>query len=121
MSLPTYSLAIAHTNDFIKPDEIVAVSAALAVLVGCGSVLGPLFASYFMSIFGPNGLFVFLFLTHLSLGLYGIYRMAIRSKPKNMESQYTPLPRTITPVGMELNPKAEIEDDYFGQDSFFEK
>tara|TARA_Y100001970_G_C13841134_1_gene654519 strand:- start:456 stop:593 length:138 start_codon:yes stop_codon:yes gene_type:complete len=45
--------------------------------------------------------------------------MSIRSKPDNLESLYTPLPRTITPIGMELNPKAETEDEYLGKDSFF--
>ena len=121
MSLPLYSLTIANTNDYLKPDEIVAASAAIAVLVGLGSIFGPIITSYFMTIFGPNGFFIFLFIVHLVLGLFGIYRMAIRIKPSDIKSQYVPLPRTITPTGMELNPKAEIEDSYLGKDSFFEK
>ena len=121
MSLPIYSLTIAHTNDYLQADEIVAASASIAVLVGFGAIFGPIIASYFMTIFGPSGFFVFLFLVHLSIGLFGIYRMAIRTKPKDIESQYVPLPRTITPTGMGLNPKAEIDDNYLGEKSFFEK
>ena len=67
------------------------------------------------------GIFVFLFITHISLGLFGVYRMAIRTKPSDIESQYVALPRTITPLGMELNPKAEVDDNYLGKDPFFEK
>ena len=74
-----------------------------------------------MTIIGPNGFFVFLFFVHIFLGLFGIYRMAIRTKPSDIESQYVALPRTITPTGMELNPHADKDDDYFGKDSFFEK
>ena len=121
MSLPIYSLIIAHTNDYLQPNEIVAASAAIVALVGCGSIFGPITASYFMTILGPNGFFIFLFIVHLALGLFGIYRMAVRTKPTDIESKYVPLPRTITPVGMELNPKAEIEDDYLGKENLFEK
>jgi len=121
MSLPMYSLTIAHVNDYLQPDEIVAASSGIVVLVGIGSIFGPLFASYFMTLFGSNGFFVFLFITHISLGLFGVYRMAIRTKPSDIESQYVALPRTITPLGMELNPKAEVDDNYLGKDPFFEK
>ena len=121
MSLPMYSLTIAHTNDYLQPNEIVAASASIVSLVGFGSIFGPIITSYFMTIIGPSGFFVFLFITHLSLGLFGIYRMAIRPKSRDIESQYVPLPRTMTPTGMELNPKAEIEENYLGKDSFFKR
>ena len=121
MSLPLYSVTIAHTNDYLQPDEFVAASSAIAVLVGLGAIFGPIATSYFMSIIGANGFFVFLFLVHVFLGFFGIYRMAVRTKPSDIESQYVPLPRTMTPTGMELNPKAEIEDNYLGKENFFEK
>ena len=111
MSLPMYSLAIAHINDFIKPDEIVGVSATVQFIVGVGAILGPISASLFMNIFGADGFFVYLFLTHLSLGLFGIYRMSKRAKPENLESQYVPLPRNISAIGMELNPKTNMKKD----------
>ena len=63
-----------------------------------------------MSIVGPDGFFVFLFIIHILLALFGIYRMSKREKPTDLESQYVPLPRNITPAGMELNPKIDIEE-----------
>ena len=111
MSLPMYSLAVAHINDFIQPNEIVGVSATLQFIVGVGAIIGPISASLFMSIFGADGFFVYLFLTHLALGLFGIYRISKRTKPENLESQYVPLPRNISAIGMELNPKTNIKKD----------
>ena len=31
-----YSLCVAHTNDYLNPNEIVSASAAIAVLIGLG-------------------------------------------------------------------------------------
>ena len=111
MCLPMYSLAVAHINDFIQPDEIVGVSATVQSIVGIGAIIGPISASLFMNIIGADGFFVFLFFTHLILGLFGIYRMSKRAKPDNLESQYVPLPGNISPIGMELNPKTNIKKD----------
>ena len=111
MCLPMYSLAVAHINDFIQPDEIVGVSATVQSIVGIGAIIGPISASLFMNIIGADGFFVFLFFTHLILGLFGIYRMSKRAKPDNLESQYVPLPRNISAIGMELNPKTNIKKD----------
>ena len=107
MSLPMYSLAIAHTNDFLQQNEIVAASSAFAKLMGIGSILGPLMVSAMMSVTGPNGYHIYLRLIHGLLGLFGLYRMTKRAIPADSESQYVPLPRNITPAGMELNPVTE--------------
>ena len=106
-----YSLVVAHINDFIQPDEIVGVSATVQFIVGVGAIIGPISASLFMNIFGADGFFVFLFFTHLILGLFGIYRMSKRTKSDDLESQYVPLPRNISAIGMELNPKTNIKKD----------
>ena len=111
MSLPMYSLVVAHINDFIQPDEIVGVSATVQSIVGIGAIIGPISAALFMNIIGADGFFVFLFFTHLILGLFGIYRMSKRAKPDDLESQYVPLPGNISPIGMELNPKTNIKKD----------
>ena len=64
-----------------------------------------------MYLIGSNGFFIYLFIIHGSLGLFGIYRMAKRPKPTDLESQYVPLPRNITPAGMELTPVIEPKED----------
>ncbi|PPR50606.1 MAG: putative MFS-type transporter YcaD [Alphaproteobacteria bacterium MarineAlpha5_Bin5] len=111
MCLPIYSLVVAHTNDFLNPDEIVSASSTITKLLGVGSILGPIIVSSTMVVFGSNGFFIYLFIIHGSLGLFGIYRMAKRPKPTDLESQYVPLPRNITPAGMELTPVIEPRED----------
>ena len=111
VSLPMYSLVIAHTNDFLQQDEIVGAVASIAVLVGVGAIFGPILASLFMNILGADGFFVYLFLVHGLLGIFGLYRMRKRSKPTDLESQYVPLPRNISAAGIELSTIAEPLDD----------
>ena len=111
MSLPMYSLTIAHTNDFLQQNEIVGASATISILIGLGSICGPIIVSLFMNVFGPDGFFLYLFIVHAVLGFFGLYRMTKRQKSSDLESQYTPLPRNISAAGMELNPISEPLDD----------
>ena len=111
MCLPLYALALAHINDFLEHDEIVSASSLFTRLVGVGSILGPILVSNIMVLVGSNGFFVYLFVIHGILGLFGIYRMAKRAKPTDLESQYIPLPRNITPAGMELTTVTDTTKD----------
>ena len=111
MCLPMYALTLAHINDFLEQDEIVSASSLFTRLVGVGSILGPILVSSIMVLVGSNGFFVYLFVVHGILGLFGLYRMAKRAKPTDLESQYTPLPRNITPAGMELTTVTDITKD----------
>ena len=60
-----------------------------------------------MNIVGSNGFFVFLFIFHSLIGVFGIYRMKIRETVENPDSQFVAMPQTITPAGIELNPNTE--------------
>jgi len=111
MSLPMYSLTIAHTNDFLEKNEIVGAVAAIGMTLAIGSICGPIIVSLFMNIIGADGFFVYLFLIHGFLGFFGLYRITKRSKPADLESQYVPLPRNITAAGIELSPIAEPIDE----------
>ena len=50
---------------------------------------------------------------HLIIGAFGLYRITKRSYRDNPESTFTPLPRNITPLGIELDPTtgADISSD----------
>ena len=45
-----------------------------------------------------------LFIFHVIIGLFGIYRITRRVTKDNPDSTFTPLPKNITPLGMELDP-----------------
>jgi len=112
-SLPMFSLILAHTNDFITKDKFVAAGASLQFAFGLGAISGPFLCSLFMDFVGENGFFIFLIFFHCLIGIFGIYRMKVRPTKENPDSQFVPVPQTITPVGLELNPTTEpIEEPY---------
>ena len=51
-------------------------------------------------------MFVFLIIAHTIIGVFGLYRMKVRSTVENPDSTVTPIPATITPAGLELDPDA---------------
>ncbi len=110
-SLPMFAIIFAHTNDFIPKEKFVAAGAGLQFAFGLGAISGPFFCSILMNIIGPNGYFAFLIIFHSLIGVFAIYRMKIRNTKENPDSQFTPLPQTITPLGMELNPTTEPIDE----------
>ena len=106
-SLPMFAIIFAHTNDFIPKEKFVAAGAALQFAFGLGAISGPFLCSIFMNLIGSNGYFIFLIIFHSLIGIFAIHRMRIRNTEDNPDSQFTAMPQTITPVGMELNPTTE--------------
>ncbi len=74
-TFPLYSLAIAYTNDWIQPEQILGASAALVTTNAVGSTMGPFMATGLMNSFGPRQYFVALVVTHAAVGLYVVYRV----------------------------------------------
>ena len=111
MSLPLFSLNLAYVNDFLPKEKFVSAGAGLQIIFGISAMTSPFFCSYFIMEFGPNGFFIFLFIFQSIIGLFGIYRMSIRSidKVKDNENTFTPLPRNITPVGIQLDPETGVD------------
>ena len=106
LCLPLFSLNLAHTNDFVPKSKFVAAGGGLQLIFGVGAISGPILCAIFMEWFGLNGLFVFLIIAHSIIGVFGLYRMKVRSTVENPESTFTPIPATITPAGLELDPDA---------------
>ena len=106
-SLPMFSLILAYTNDYISKEKFVAAGASLQFIFGLGAMGGPFLCSIFMDIVGLNGYFIFLMFFHILIGFYGVYRSRIRPVVENPDSQFTAMPQSITPAGIELNPITE--------------
>ena len=103
-ALPMFTLNLAYVNDFIEKERFVAAGAGLQIIFGIGAMGGPFLCSVFMNIYGANGFFVYLAIFHLLIGLFGMYRITRRDYEDNPDSTFTPLPRNITPLGIELDP-----------------
>src|SRR5207237_8446086 len=77
---PTYALTVAHANAFAS-DDFVKIAGGLLLLLGFGTMIGPLLAAQAMSHLMPEGLFAFAAIVHLLLALYTLYRMSQRAVP----------------------------------------
>lgn len=76
LSLPLYSLCLAHTNDRLEPAQMVAASSSLVLVVGLGASIGPFTAALAMSFVGPSGFFWWLGTVHAAIGGFALWRMA---------------------------------------------
>jgi MFS family permease len=110
-SLPLFSLNLSHTNDFISKDKFVAAGAGLQFAFALGAIAGPFVCSLFMGFIGPEGFFIFLVVGNTSIGFFALYRMKVGSVVDSKNNQFFPIPRSITPMGMELNPAIESEEE----------
>ena len=94
-SMPIYSLAVAHTNDYLNPRQMVAASSGLLLVNGLGGIIGPVVAGGAIQIFGPSGYFWFPAATMLSLGAFAIYRMKKRpAVPNERQRDFVGMLRT---------------------------
>ena len=113
LTVPLYPLAIAHTNDFLSKKEMVAASSGLQLAGGIGLTLGPILAGLAIDLIGAHGFWIYLFLTHSSLGLFGLYRMSVRTAvPLDEQGNTVLMSSRAAPTSMELYPDAEeyLED-----------
>ena len=111
MCLPLFSLNLAYVNDFLPKEKFVSAGAGLQLIFGLSAMPAPFLCSFFMKEIGPNGFFVFLFIFQIIIFIFGVYRMLRRSSlpvPEN-DNTFTPLPRNITPVGIQLDPETGVD------------
>ncbi len=109
MILPLFSLNLALVNDYIPKEKFVAAGGGLNIIFGLGAMGGPIICSILMSLFGPNGFFIHLLFFLLVISLFGIFRITRRKYEENPESTFTPLPKDITPLGIELDPDTGVD------------
>ena len=104
MAIPLFTLNLAYVNDYIPKEKFVAAGGGMQIIFWMGAIIGPILCSLIMNKFGTNGFFVHLLSFHLIIGTFGLYRITKRPYEDNPESTFTPLPRNITPLVIELDP-----------------
>lgn len=86
-----YSLFVAHTNDYLRPSQMVAASSALVLVFGVGASFGPFLTGVLMNILGPSGWLWVLAVGQLGVGAFTLYRMTRREAlPVAEQSSYVP-------------------------------
>lgn len=101
-SLPIYSIAVAHTNDRLDPSQMTGASSTIILVLGIGSILGPIIAGYLLSSIGSKGYFIHIGLAHLAIAsgmLFTILRR--KAVAEEDQTQYQAVPAGPTMVTME--------------------
>jgi MFS family permease len=75
ISMPLYSLAIAHANDQLSVDQMLAAGSKLVLLYSMGAIAGPSIAGGFMQQLGSEGFMIYMVIIYGGLALYAVYRM----------------------------------------------
>ncbi|WP_147440280.1 MFS transporter [Notoacmeibacter ruber] len=107
---PSYSIAVAHTNDHANADEFVQVSGSLLITYGIGTMVGPVIGGQLFSLIGPIGLFVSLGTTFLAYGSYAYWRTTRREAiaPEERDDfQAVPVTPFQTQQVYELDPRQD--------------
>ncbi|WP_417269626.1 MFS transporter [Celeribacter sp.] len=110
MANPLYSLLIAHTNDYLDPDDMAASSGGLIFINGIGAVGGPVVAGYLMGMMGPNGYWVLQAVLMFLVAGYAAYRTTRRAAiPIEETSHYVTVLPSTSPVASEVAQEVAIE------------
>lgn len=103
--LPLYSLGVAHTNDRLAPEQMVAASGGLVLVMNAGIVLGPPAGGLAITHLGAPALFGCLAVLQGATGLLALYRLVAGEKAAETGIAL-PVGHAATPVASRLNPEA---------------
>ena len=76
LSMSMYSLAVAHINDHLRSQQMVAASGTLILVNGVGAVFGPVLVAAAMQWTGDEAYFSALVLAHFGFAAYALWRKA---------------------------------------------
>lgn len=106
--MPIYSLFIAHTNDHLEPDQMVAASSSMILLNGVGAIIGPILVSSLMAEFGVSAYFASMTVGFIAISLFTMYRMSIKkATPLEEQGDFVAMPIRSGVVAATMNPETE--------------
>jgi MFS family permease len=109
-TLPTYSIAAAHTYDRAEPGSYVETAAGILLANAAGSIVGPLLASPLMAEAGTSKLFLFIAFVQASLVIFAATRMGIQPPTAPADKTGFDLAATAA-VGTVVSPELPDVDD----------
>ncbi|MCC5856319.1 MAG: MFS transporter [Idiomarina sp.] len=79
--LPLYSLAMAHTNDFLEKDQMIGATGAIIKVGGVGAVIGAPSVAAMMQFGGIAYFFLLMSALSATVAAYALYRITQRKRP----------------------------------------
>ncbi len=95
ISLPIYSLVVAHANDHLQREQVLGASAKLVLLYGVGSLIGPILVGDMMRRIGGDGFLIYMIAVHLALAGFAFWRRL--KSPEHHKAQGREV-MTVSPV-----------------------
>ncbi|MEM7426919.1 MAG: MFS transporter [Pseudomonadota bacterium] len=115
LSLPLYSLALAHANDYLESDQMLGAAGKLVLLFGVGAIAGPVIAGQLMELLGAQAFFLFLGLVYGLIAVFALYRMTRRpSLPLEEQGDFVLVSQQTTPIAataIAIETTEGLEDD----------
>ncbi len=109
LTLPIYSLCMAHMNDYLKPEQVVAASGTLVLILAAGMTLGPMLGGYAIEIYGPQGIFYLLAATSLFTVATALFRLRHGQSRSENPVTAVAVAASLTPEATSLYPEASAD------------
>jgi MFS family permease len=105
-----YPIGISHACDIIDSNQIISATQTLLLAYGVGATLGPLIAPI-GNLYAPgSGILIFIILISTPLCVYMLWRKRAGKSIASEDKQDFTLSVEMTPVAIELDPRAETND-----------
>lgn len=109
LSMPLYSLCVAHTNDYLNPSQMVAASGTLVLVSGVGAAMGAPLTAVAMDYFSSTDFFYYSIAIFLGVvALYGLWR-STRREAVAQEDRGDFVVMAPTPISASLNPDVNLQ------------
>jgi MFS family permease len=106
LTLPLYSICMAHMNDYLKPGQVVAASGTLVLVLAVGMTLGPTLGAFAIEYYGPNGIFYLLSIISAITVLTAFFRLWSGQPQAENPSIAVAMTANLTPEATHLYPDA---------------
>lgn len=108
-SMTIYGLGLAHTNDHVDPNKIVATSATMILMNGAGACLGPIIVTTMMQVLGEETFFPFVGATYFAVAVYGTLRICVRgSIPVEEQGDFVAMPARSSTIVPQIVEEDEV-------------
>jgi MFS family permease len=105
LALTTYALCVAHINDRLHPQQMVAASGTIILLNGVGAIAGPILVSAAMSVAGPGAYLGSAIVLQLAFASFATWRKTHRQAlPSEEKAPFVGAPPQVAPTGRLTSP-----------------
>jgi MFS family permease len=114
LTLPVYSVCMAHMNDHLKPSQVVAASGSLVLILAAGMTIGPTLGGKAIERYGPQGVFYLLTVIAALTVMTALFRWWNAPARGENRSTAVAVSANLTPEATTLYPDASSRNDSRG-------